>query len=132
MLTRTQRNRFLRLASFLEALPNRKFNIYDWVRQKNRTGDCGSVCCAIGWLPVVFPRQWKYRQECGSLIPQHHNPVSRGPCEDAVQFFGVRWTGGLQLLFTAVGHDDSKPITPKMVARYIRRAVEADHMPEAL
>jgi hypothetical protein len=57
--------RLLKLAAFLRQLPPHKFN-FDVITYQvgkpmakalaAREEHCGTVACAIGWLPAVFPR----------------------------------------------------------------------------
>jgi len=47
-----QTERLLKLADFLEQLPDKKFNINYIVYKRRET--CVSVACAIGWMPAVF------------------------------------------------------------------------------
>ena len=51
-------DRLLRLAKFLEKLPRRKFDFAELVAdtEKRHGKDCGTVCCAVGWTPAVFPK----------------------------------------------------------------------------
>lgn len=50
-----QRNKLLTLASFLETLPEEKFRFDQTVAVWDYDNHCGSVCCAIGWTPKLFP-----------------------------------------------------------------------------
>lgn len=49
-----------KLAAFLDELPERKFYFGYLISVWNNKG-CGTVCCAIGWTPAVFPElvEWK-------------------------------------------------------------------------
>jgi hypothetical protein len=64
--------RLLKLARFLEKLPARKFDFASVV-SRARNG-CGSVCCAVGWLPAVFPKlaKWEDRGFGVSLRDDYH------------------------------------------------------------
>ena len=61
------KNRLLKLASFLENLPPKKFDLDTFTHiQGNKLpsikeGSCGSTACGIGWCPTVFPRLCKYQ-----------------------------------------------------------------------
>lgn len=48
-----------KLAAFLEKLPSAKFNFADVVtKSSTKNGHmCGSICCAIGWTPKLFPKE---------------------------------------------------------------------------
>jgi hypothetical protein len=58
-MDQVHKERLLRLADFLEhELPPEKFSYGDVVRgpdMPRKEMDCGSVACAIGWCPVIFP-----------------------------------------------------------------------------
>lgn len=45
--------RLLTWADFLDNLHHRKFSLELWANE------CGTVACAAGWLPTIFPRHWK-------------------------------------------------------------------------
>lgn len=61
------KTRLLKLARFLESLPPESFNFSDVVSKS--TESCGSVCCAIGWTPKVFPKliKWYRRASLAKL-----------------------------------------------------------------
>lgn len=50
--------RLLKLAKFLRTLPESHFDFGIVLEQhsKTRENKCGTIGCAIGWCPVVFPR----------------------------------------------------------------------------
>lgn len=49
------KERLLKLADFLDELPEKNFN-FGTVRRVSY--ECGTVGCAVGWLPEVFPGDW--------------------------------------------------------------------------
>ena len=51
------KNRLLKLATFLDTLPRAQFD-FATVFEKR---ECGTVGCAMGWTPAVFPRLVKYK-----------------------------------------------------------------------
>jgi len=51
------KRRLLKLAAFLEALPENKF--YFGTTLQKVEHNCPTVACAIGWTPVVFPKLTK-------------------------------------------------------------------------
>jgi hypothetical protein len=119
----THFEKLTRWADFLEKLPPEKFNINNWV-SKHENG-CGTVCCAAGWLPVVFPAS------CGSAWVERLAFTYTG--EEYKQFeFGVRIVED----FLGLHFDDFDYITspaeyeldkpsPQIVAQRIREVVEA-------
>lgn len=50
--------RLRKLAAFLYKLPPEKFYFGNYVLKAEN--GCGTVCCAIGWLPRVFPEDWHW------------------------------------------------------------------------
>src|SRR6185295_10345847 len=55
--------RLLRLAKFLHKLPERKFffgTVVSGSDMPRKQLDCGSTACAIGWCPVIWPKNLKY------------------------------------------------------------------------
>lgn len=44
-----------KLAAFLRKLKPEAFDFQMLVRHFDEEKQCGTVCCAIGWCPVVFP-----------------------------------------------------------------------------
>jgi hypothetical protein len=53
------KERLLTIATFLDNLPPEKFN-FDRYVTKHENG-CGTVCCAIGWFPQIFPEIWIWK-----------------------------------------------------------------------
>jgi len=56
----TRINRLQKLHDFLVQLPPKKFAIKEWVTRFNQKNECGTVCCAIGWMPTVDKRNWEW------------------------------------------------------------------------
>lgn len=50
--------RLTKLANFLEKLEPEKFDYGHFVRE--HADNCGTVCCAAGWLPKVDPENWEW------------------------------------------------------------------------
>ncbi len=53
------KQRLLKLCDFLEQLPRTHFD-FSVVAKKSGKHQCGTVGCAIGWTPQVFPRLMKW------------------------------------------------------------------------
>lgn len=65
-LSRRGERRLNKLADFLDGLDPKKFDFASVVAKSYRDQNgrlCGSVCCAIGWTPVVFPRVVEWGSE---------------------------------------------------------------------
>lgn len=62
------KDRLLKLAEHLERIPNKKFNLSSWIQTVNGPANqngftkhsCGTAACAVGYLPVVFPKYFEY------------------------------------------------------------------------
>lgn len=88
-LHKKYRDRMNKLADFLSTLPRRKFRMEDWVSEAD-DHKCGTVCCAVGWAPAVFPRHWKWGRIDARVFPELRS--ARGlsyPAQDVENFFGV-------------------------------------------
>lgn len=123
-------DRLLKLAEFLDTLPEEKFNIRAYV--KKAENGCGTVCCAVGWLPQVDPDNWKWKTlplsqkvlpelRCNNTPPGTYN--STPTCaEDAMVYFDI-CPMLFDDLFMSGGytHDD---VTPTDVANAIRNVVK--------
>lgn len=63
----------LTLADFLEGLPDKLFDFSTWVQVPYEAlepakafakgGGCGTVACAVGWLPLALPKHFRYEKE---------------------------------------------------------------------
>jgi hypothetical protein len=149
-----QRKRLLKLADFLDQLPPQKFD-FDTIAVegakphkealKARKESCGTTACAIGWMPVVFPRLTRWvRTPCYfDSVAIHIGPAGRGKARDfevAEQVFGLTeqeaewlflpdatlyehsddlWNTGCSII-SPCGSD----ATAKQVARHIRKFVK--------
>lgn len=126
-LHKKYRDRLNKLADFLQKLPPRKFNIENWVDKTDAAGECGTVCCALGWAPAAFPKQWKWVPDTflGALVPAIRGGDMMG---DATEFFGLpfwgEWgpdySGTLRHAFMPSQYPPGIRVTPKMVAKRLR------------
>lgn len=66
-----QTKRLLKLADFLQTLPRQKFDFAVVARERGKPmlealkagkTECGTVACALGWAPAVFPRHLKWER----------------------------------------------------------------------
>lgn len=124
---RTCFNRLEKLATFLDTLPRRKFDFREVVtRWDADKPSCGSVCCAIGWTPVVFPRDWEWASENESNPIQQRGVVDDSSPLDIQEFFGLTEREYVEAfcpaenLFNPQGALPGRA-TPKQVARNLRR-----------
>lgn len=72
-MTHVTKQRLLKLATFLRSVDRRLFNLHHFVKGNNVCGlkkqdkNCGTAACAVGYLPVVFPRYVKYTLKEGRI-----------------------------------------------------------------
>jgi hypothetical protein len=138
------KDRLLKLASHLDKgkLGHRKFDFGTWSAGATKKNSCGTVGCAIGECPIIFPSKWKFKtfheelvqSEFGKTI-YHTDPVlKRGSGTsviDAAAFFGIT-NGEAHGLFTP-SHEPAfcgikrlpYTATRKQVAANLRRFVIA-------
>lgn len=129
-MNQVQRKRARRFANFLLKVPKEQFNI-DYVcystkenrRPVTKLGDCGSVACAMGHLPLFNPRRFVYKQwvERPTAVEYDIRDVVTGSINirnHATEYFGFtenecRW------LFFPDGYGYSSYVTPEDVANRI-------------
>lgn len=129
--------RLLKLADFLDTLPLAKFDFGVIAQQEGkpmraalRAGKtrCGTVGCAIGWMPAVFPRGLRWDERRYKSYP---DVVLRSDpdCIDfaaAATWFGITRSAAEQLFTPGAGYSGlPENATPKQVARHIRKWVRA-------
>lgn len=145
-LAKKFRDRLEKLATHLETgkLGHKKFafdklhHTFEEYDQKPVDGFCGSVGCAMGELPIVFPRQFKYEANADdeSVVARRGEYISELDFEKAVMSFFKITKSELEGLFYPADwfcHEhvhapwNKTPITAratkKQVARGIRRFI---------
>ncbi len=115
----TQAKRLMRLARFLHnKLPEEKFDFRHILRGSdipNKTFSCGTVGCAIGWSPLVFPTLLEYKhtpqgnvmvvsKECNRALVVSDHVVS----DTVKDFFGL-WEFEAKALFVPGQQDGTLP-----------------------
>ena len=96
-LTWWQKRRWTKLLTFLRQLPRKKFDFDKWVAEKEN--ECGTVCCAAGWLPVIDPKNWKWRvaYQCeGGIGNCELKPILRKYSSD-VLFADLAWVSSAEI-----------------------------------
>lgn len=117
-MNKTQEKRLLKLADFVESVSPKKFDLETIGRRE----PCGTVCCAVGYMPVVFPRNFKYNQYNNGyglthwlVVESKKNDLS--DMSAAEDFFGLNWNES-KYLFVSESYGSRKG--PKTVAKRIR------------
>lgn len=134
-------DRLLTLAAFLDNLPEEKFNFAIIAEERGKPmlealaaghTRCGTVACAIGWLPAVFPADFKWTDAY-----YKSRSVTRDGSIDfsaAEEFFDLTVYQAEYLFMPGRYNDDDEFVgnlndltdeaTPKQVAAHIRAFVE--------
>ncbi len=110
------RKRLQKLADFLKTVPRKQFDIERLVFGDPKKIGCGSIACAIGHCPIVFPKQWKF-------IGSYYVKLRSGGIFwdlDSEKFFGIAERDVVSI-FTSQGYQPYQNVTPKMVARKIEK-----------
>jgi hypothetical protein len=138
--------RLLKLADFLDELPRQKFDFATLVREDGKPvlealkagkTECGTVACAIGWTPAVFPRLAKWGEVRGFfgvrkiVLPTDAAARDKSSREalilTAAKLFGLS-EDDTDTLFVPDYYERRGRLrnnaTPKRVAKHIRRFVE--------
>jgi hypothetical protein len=132
------RNRLLRLAEFLEDLPEERFDFSVWVEDgvidPPKIEECGTKACAIGWA-CTMPEFKRLGARLGVITrydgTQALIPKLRADATDAYdvceELFGLELSETEELFFPGGGIDGGglgEKATPKQVAAKIREFVE--------
>jgi hypothetical protein len=70
-MTKREKERLLKLAGFIKKVKPKLFDLYSIIGYESASGPdfeglkkqihtCGTTACAVGYVPVVFPRSYKY------------------------------------------------------------------------
>jgi hypothetical protein len=132
--------RLLKLADFLTALPKQKFDFSVIAHEgekpllkalKARTEHCGTVACAIGWMPAVFPRLVRWILNRGWLLAVE---LKKGPAPAFMNFRAASEVFGIsdddaEYLFLPDRSGLGDQASAKRVAQHIRRFVKRGGKP---
>ena len=134
-MNQIQAGRMLTLAYFLKTqVKPQNFDMQelvyvdyeDYEQLRLKKPECGAAACAMGYMPVVFPRQWVWAHHgvcCAADVPPNLPPGGWGP--------GMRWAVAAEKFF---GIDDDEvdwlfsqdeQRTPKQEAEILERFVES-------
>ena len=125
---KVQRKRMQKLIDFLWELKPGRFFFGNYIQHYIEGYGCGTVACALGWCPAVFPRHWGARRGVPAM---EYFPVLKGKLStfgSAIEFFGLDAEEADALFYSerdgvgAFGGDylwDSA--TPKQVARNLKK-----------
>ena len=127
-MNKIERKRLEKLIGFLKKLKPEKFNFGSVISKWDRKHECGSVCCAIGWTPVIFPNliKWNHNSLLSLAIKKTGNGRSFGWI--ASYLFGIDFRISTSL-FSPQDQDDvhenlkrlPEEATPKAVAKMLEK-----------
>lgn len=124
-MTKTHIMRLEKLAAFLDKLPRKKFDFSDVVTAFDPEKYCGTVGCAIGWTPAVFPDLVEWGRNCYGANVFLRATHRGGYNHVAENLFGVTYDES-EKLFSP--YCEACPLgvgaTPKQVAREIRKFIK--------
>lgn len=123
-----QRDLMLRLADFLEALPKNRLNMRYWyespgdkvINGEAPDRDCGTVACAMGWLPAVYEpfRPRALHSSSGAPFTLNGEPVAG--FDAAQKIFGIKYSTATRL-FDPSKYPPLKRNSRKYVANRLRK-----------
>lgn len=133
MKTKLRKGRLYKLAAFLDSLSKRSFKFSRVVDRSNEDRDgniCGTVCCAVGWLPKLFPSHWEWISNTVEITADlRKNTDSPDWVDSASKFFGITYLQSMCLFSPGCKRDWAPGMlaynaTPKQVADSIRQFVK--------
>jgi hypothetical protein len=131
------KQRLEKLAAFLDTLPAKKFR-YDVIVRTTETTpslDCGTIACAMGWLPVVFPRSWKWEKNVFNdweLNRKTKNNYLLSSCDftltNVAKWFNITKDEAFMLFYPiSMQNKLTDNARPKTVAKHIRKFINNDY-----
>jgi hypothetical protein len=131
-------DRLLQLADFLDKLPEEKFDFGTIAKQSGKPMlealaaghvKCGTVGCAIGWLPAVFPDQFKWvRSAFNDELTVLTKETDELNFDAAAEFFGIGYSQADYLFMPGYEDDGYSGLADEAkateVAAHIRKFVE--------
>jgi hypothetical protein len=144
------KDKLIKLAEFLWDLEPEKFNFSEVVSDWDEKNHCGTVCCAIGYTPQLFPEEVEWLETCESGVydvARKSSSYPEGYIDVASKLFGIS-TFHADILFTPYspgelshyGTEDfphksvtllGDSATPKEVSQMIRSYINAIEHKEA-
>jgi hypothetical protein len=118
------RKRLAKLAAALRQIPRKQFDLQVVVQGDPDKLGCGSVACAVGHCPLIFPRSWEWSKD--EYLLNRFNVKLRGKrstkwYRSAEIFFGLSSDDVLSMFVKSHGYRYNATVTPKMVARKIEK-----------
>ena len=84
----SSRNRLTQLVKKMSSVEEQQFDYSTYVKTFNRKHNCATIACLAGWLPAVFPKEFKWVNQMGSYYPYAiNNFVYKDVERDIRKFF---------------------------------------------
>lgn len=138
-MTATGKRRLRKLIGFLRQLPPEKFDFASVVEEYEKNGHiCGTVCCAIGWTPSIFPRivEWTWCEEWEEANVRNKEGKQVGYQEVAHELFEISgstarylFAPGYQKLVHVTLPKVGELATPKRVAAMLEKYITLTETP---
>lgn len=103
----TMLRRLIKISSFLKTLPPDKFNYAYTVTKWDKEHNCGAVCCAVDWMPMILPEDFKWDDKLqASVVKSTGKYAGIGEIQP---FLGLNWDlmNSIFLGFCYTINDDS-------------------------
>ena len=90
-----KKENLMKLATFLDTLEEDKFDLAQVVISDEEDPMCGSICCAVGWTPKIFPEEVRWALSAGqeeldlSCRNEEGDWVVMGYVSVAMRLFGI-------------------------------------------
>ena len=93
-------SRLGRLSEYLKTLPVSAWDFARTVTQLDPNDGCGTICCAIGWLPMLWPEHWSWIRPIGAEPDEIRIRYATNPRRtflDVADFFRITTVEALTL-----------------------------------
>lgn len=89
---------------------------------------CNSAGCVMGWLPIIFPKYFKYGRKWSGPVYVYRIGKRQNLTTSVEEFFGIPYIDADQLF----GAGASGYQTPKQVAKGLKEYVKLGHLSKRL
>jgi len=69
----SSRVRLAQLHQRMSSVEEQQFDYSTYVKTFNRKYNCATIACLAGWLPAIFPQNFKWVNQAGSYYPYAKN-----------------------------------------------------------
>ena len=119
-------------------LPAEKFDMFRWTQlfdmtvpmpegqDRTPSNHCGTSACAAGWLPAIFPDDWKMDAMDRPALRNNEAPLMFGfdPVADVQRYFGLTRKQSARIVLPDQYRGPRDHIGASTVARRIRKIAQ--------